>query len=401
MVQTKLRLLSADNHIVEPPDLWTDRIEPKFRDLAPRLVSGDKVGREPYLSVPNADWWMVEESRCVGSVGLSTHAGERYQTGRPDELSQPGNMFDVVDRYESVRPGSYDPHEAIKDMAVDGVEGGVIFPTLGVGGMWQVENSELLSAICRTYNDWIAEFCKPYPERLAGACMINLDDIQVGVDELRRSRRLGLRAAVIAIHPAHERQYHNPEYEPFWEAAQDLDMPICLHSGSNRTARDGMPTDHYNQTDPHEPREIHNGDHFIRRSLTSIIMSGVFERFPRLKVLSVENQAGWAAYWLQEMDTRYKKHRISSWGRFKENVLPSDLFRRNCGVTFQDDQMASEMRSLIGVDSLLWGSDYPHQEGTWPESQQVVREIFKGIPEDELRKITYLNLARIFGFNGA
>ena len=390
MVQTKLRLLSADNHIVEPPDLWTDRIEPKFRDLAPRLVPGDKVGR-----LPSADWWMVEEDRCVGSVGLSTHAGERYKTDSPHEIS-------VRDRYDKVRPGSYDPHEAIKDMAVDGVEGGVIFPTLGVGGMWQVENSELLSAICRAYNDWIAEFCQPYPERLAGACMINLDDIQVGVDELHRSKKLGLRAAVISVHPAHERPYHNAEYDPFWAAAQDLDMPLCLHSGSNRTGRDGVPTDHYDQTDPHEPLDIvyTNGDHWIRRSLTSIILSGVLERFPRLKVLSVENQAGWAAHWLYRLDMRHK-HRLSTWGRFDGDMKPSDYFHRNCGVTFQDDWTASSMRSIIGVENLLWGSDYPHQESTWPESQRVIREIFEGIPEDELLKITSLNLAKIFGFNGA
>ena len=393
MVQTKLKLLSADTHIVEPPDLWTDRIEPKFRALAPRLVSGDKVGREPYLSMPTADWWMVEENRCVGSVGLSTHAGERYKTDRPDEIS-------VRDRYEKVRPGSYDPHEAIKDMEVDGVEGGVIFPTLGVGGMWQVENSELLSAICRTYNDWIAEFCQPYPERLAGAAMINLDDIQVGVDELRRSRRLGLRAAVISVHPAHERPYHNPEYDPFWAAAQDLDMPLCLHSGSNRTGRDGVPTDHYNQTDPNEPLDIvyTHMNRWIRRSLTSMIFSGVFERFPRLKVLSVENLAGWVAHWLYTMDLRYGKPGFSSWGRFKGDLLPSDFFHRNCGVTFQDDWTASAMRSLIGVDNLLWGSDYPHTESTWPESQRVVREIFHDASEEDLRKMTYLNVARVFGF---
>ena len=386
-VQTKLKLLSADTHIVEPPDLWTDRIEPKFRALAPRLVPGDKVGREP-----SADWWMVEENRCVGSVGLSTHAGERFHADRPHDIS-------VRDSYEKVRPGSYDPHEAIKDMDVDGVEGGVIFPTLGVGGMWQVENSELLSAICRTYNDWIAEFCQPYPERLAGACMINLDDIQVGVEELHRAKRLGLRAAVISVHPAHERPYHIPEYDPFWQAAQDLDMPLCLHSGSNRTGRDGVPTDHYDQTDPHEALEVlfPNGDYWVRRSLTSMIFSKVFERYPRLKVVSVENQGGWAAHWLFRVELRYRD-RGTRWGRFEGDMTPSDFFHRNCAVSFQDDWTAVAMRGLIGVDNLVWGSDYPHQEGTWPESQRVVREIFHDASEEDLRKITYLNAARVFGF---
>ena len=133
-----------------------------------------------------------------------------------------------------------------------------------------------------------------------------------------------------------------------------------------------------------------------------MILSGVFDRFPRLKVLSVENLAGWAAHWLYMLDLRYKSRRGGGMGRFQGDVLPpSDFFHRNCGVTFQDDWTASAMRSLIGVDNLLWGSDYPHQESTWPESQRVVREIFEGVPEEELRKITFLNLAKIFGFNGA
>lgn len=390
MVQTKLNLLSADNHVVEPPDLWMSRIESKYRDKAPRLVPGE-----------TADWWMVGEDLCVGSVGLSTHPGERYRQDRQHEMS-------TYDRYEKVRPGSYDPHEAIKDMEVDGVEGAMIFPSLGVGGMWQVADSGLLSAICRTYNDWMTEFCQPYPKRLKGAAMINLDDVPAGVEELRRSRKMGLTAALISVHPAHERQYFNPEYEPFWAAAQDLEMPVCLHSGSNRTGRDGVPADHFNQGDPNEPLDVlyTNLDQWIKQSLTSIILSGVFERYPRLRVVSVENEAGWAGHWLFRLDRRYEKagwheNRLSAWSRFKEDVKPSHFFHQNCAVTFQDDWTAVQYRSTIGVDNLLWGSDYPHKESTWPESQRVIREIFDGVPEDEVRKITYLNAARILGFDGA
>ena len=383
MVQTKLTLLSADNHIVEPPDLWTSRIEPKFRDRAPRLVREE-----------TADWYRVEGDLSIGSLGTATHAGDRYKTDRAYEIP-------LEDRWENVRPGGYDPHEAIKDWDIDGVYGAVVFPTRGVGGLWRLEDSELLSAICRTYNDWIAEFSRPYPERIKGAAMINLDNVQEGVQELHRAKTLGLEAAVITVHPPHGRGYHNQEYEPLWAMAEELDMPLCLHSGSNRSEQDGTPMYHHDRTkDPDEPIEVVwiNSDHWIRRSLTSVIMSGVFERYPRLKMISVENQAGWVAHWLFRLDLWYE-NRPTSWGRFKTDMKPSDFFHRNVFASFQDDWTATALRSMIGVDNLLWGSDYPHTESTWPESQRVIREIFEGVPEEEVRKITCLNTARVFGFS--
>ncbi len=383
MEQDTLRLLSADNHIVEPPDLWTSRIDAQYRDRAPRLISGE-----------TADWYVVEDNRSIGSLGTATHAGDRYRTDRPYEIS-------LEDRWENVRPGGYDPDEAVKDMDLDGVEGAVIFPTRGVGGIWRLEDSGLLSAICHTYNDWIAEFCRPYPKQLKGAAMINLDDVQEGVDELRRARALGLQAAIISVHPAHGRGYHREEYEPFWSTAAELDMPLCLHSGSNRSVRDGIPMYHHDPTmDPDEPLELVyiNGDHWIKRSLTSMTMSGVFERHPDLKVVSVENQGGWVAHWLFRMDLRYRE-RKGIWGRFNSDMTPSDFFHRNISVSFQDDWTAVAMRSLIGVDNLLWGSDYPHTECTWPESRRVIREIFDGVSDEDLGKITFSNTARVFGFS--
>ena len=382
MPQATLRLLSADNHIVEPPDLWTSRIDAKYRDRAPRLVKGE-----------TADWYVVEGDKSIGSLGTATHPGLRLQADKPYEIS-------LEDRWENVRPGGYEPDEAVKDMDLDGVDGAVVFPTRGVGGIWRLQDSGLLSAICRSYNDWIAEFCAPYPERLKGAAMINLDDVPWAVEELSRAKGLGLEAAIITVHPPHELGYDKDVYEPFWAVAEELEMPLCLHSGSNRTVRDGLPMYHHDPTmDPDEPLEVVyiNADHWIKRSLTSMILSRVFERHPRLKVVSVENQAGWVAHWLYRLDLWYRERPVR-WGRYDSGMMPSDYFHRNVFVSFQDDPTAPALRSLIGVENLLWGSDYPHTECTWPESQRVVREILQDVPEEEVRRITYLNAAEVFGF---
>ena len=374
--QTKVMLMSADNHIVEPPDLWSSRIEPKFRDRAPKLVEG-----------ADHDWWYVEGDQCLGSMGNTTNAGARFRTDRPDEIPAEG-------RWESVLPGAYDPHAAVKDMDLDGVYGGVLFPTLCVGGMWRIKDSELLSAICRCYNDWMADFCKPYPDRLKGAAMINVDNVSEAVEELERAKALGLNSCFITVYPQHERQYHSPEYDPFWDAAQSLNLPISLHSGSDR---DFLPMNLYDPADPNQPLGViySTNDYWIRRSLTSMIWSGVFERFPSLKVASIENEAGWAGQWLYKMDLLHRD-RGMMWRRFKDDMKPSDFFHRNCAIGFQEDWVAVKSREAIGVGNLMWGSDYPHTEGTWPDSHRIIREVFSDVTDEELYQMTVTNAARFF-----
>jgi len=376
---TELVLLSADCHIVEPPDLWTARVERKFRDRVPRLVKGEKF-----------DWWCVEGNQSLGSIGNATHPGERFRLDRPHEIPVEG-------RWESVRPGGYDPHQAIVDMGLDGVYGAAMFPTAGVGGIWRTQDSELLDTICRTYNDWIADFCKPYPDRLKGVAMINLESVEEGVKELRRARKLGLTASLITIYPRRERQYHNAEYEPLWAAAQELDMPLCLHSGSHR---DAQRMDGFDNSDPHDPVAIRicTQVYLLQRSLASMIWSGVFERYPALKIVSIENEAMWAAHWMYKMDIHHQDRGVV-WPRFKGDLKPSDFFHRQIFLSFQEDWLAVRERSFIGIENLMWGSDYPHTEGTWPDSRRFVRTIFSEVPDDEVRKMTYDNAARVFGFN--
>ena len=238
---TIAKLLSSDSHVVEPPDLWATRLEPKFRDRAPHVVQED-----------DGDWWIVDGQRTNSFQG-GAQAGKRFE--HHDEVKPAA-------RFAEVRPGAYLPEAHLVDNEADGVYGSVLYPTEGLT-LYGVPDSDLLTAVFRVYNDWIAEFCQAAPQRLKGIAMINVDDIPGAIKELERTRARGLVGAMIAVYPAEERSYDRPEYEPFWAAAQDLDMPLSLHIATNRPSP-GMPLEDNRRT---RPALLANADHWVRVSL--------------------------------------------------------------------------------------------------------------------------------------
>ena len=187
-----IRVISSDSHVIEPPDLWTSRIEPGLKDHAPHVVSE-----------ASGDWWYIEGQRTNSFQG-GTQAGVRFE--RPEELKMGGV-------WEEVRPGGYLPEERIKDLEMDGVYGDVIYPTEGLL-VYNAQDNRLLSAICRTYNDWIAEFCRGFPDRLKGIAMINVDEPAEAAEELRRTRQLGLVGAMITVYPSDPMSYDRPGAQP-------------------------------------------------------------------------------------------------------------------------------------------------------------------------------------------
>jgi predicted TIM-barrel fold metal-dependent hydrolase len=367
-------LISSDSHVVEPPDLWADRIEPKYRDRAPRVVQE-----------ADGDWWIVDGVRTNSFQG-GAQAGKRFE--HQDELRPAAHFADV-------RPGAYLPDAFLQDNAVDGVYGSVVYPTEGLQ-LFSVPDSELLSAIFRAYNDWIADFCSADPGRLKGIALINVDDIPGAIAELQRARRRGLAGAMITVYPAEERSYDRPEYEPFWAAAQDLDMPLSLHIATNRPSP-GLPLEDNRST---RPSLLANADHWVRVSLGHVIFTGVFERYPRLRLGSVEHELSWVPHFLDRLDYTYtQRARRDWWYRFKSDMLPSDFFRRNVFLSFQEDQLGIRDRALIGVETLMWGSDYPHTESTFPRSRQILERILAGVPDAERRQIVCTNVARLYHFD--
>ena len=251
-------------------------------------------------------------------------------------------------------------------------------------------------AVPEINNDWLAEFCKPFPRRIKGIAMLNLDDVQSGVKELERCAKMGLAGAMITIYPPEERAYDSPEYEPLWAAAQDLGMPLSLHISTNRPG----PGQQFSDTDIIKPSFLCNVDHWARMSLANIIFSGVFERYPKLQVGSVEQELSWVPHFVDRMDYTYTQRvQIDPWYRFKEDTLPSDYFHRNVFLGFQEDGLGIRLRDVIGVDSLLWGSDYPHHESTFPRSRQILEEILVDCTEEEKAKIAGGNAARVYNLD--
>lgn len=368
----KFRVISSDNHIVEPPDLWTSRIDAEYKDRCPRLVD-----------VEGGQVWVCEDKRAT-STSQGTQPGVRFED--PEKLKG-------LDTFENVLPGGYIPEEHLKDMDDDGVDVSIVYPSVGLLLFGTVADSNLLNAIFRAYNDFTAEFFSTNPKRLAGIAMINVDEVDVGIQEMERCKKMGFVGAMITVYPPIGRRYDSPEYDPLWAAAQDLETPISLHAATNRV---GSGED-FQGPQSMKLATVVNMDHAVRMSLAEMIYAGVFERYPNLHVGAVEHELSWIPHFLDRLDYCYNQRSGGIAGyRFSDNMVPSDFFRRNVFAGFQEDAMGIKLRDAIGVDTLQWGADYPHQEGTFPRSREVLERILADCTEEERAKIAGGNAARVY-----
>src|SRR5580658_4068369 len=369
-------VLSSDSHVFEPPDLWQTRIDKAFRDRAPRIKRID-----------GGDAVVVEADQVLSGIGLISNAGARFDA--PETISATG-------KFEDVHRGGYDPQQHIEDMALDGVAGEVLYPSQGLF-YFKVADTPLMSAIFRAYNGWLAEFCRTDPARLKGIAMINLDDVREGIGELERAARLGLAGAMITEYPLEHRRYDQSEYEPFWAAAAALGMPLSLHTATRRQGKIRGAGD----MTLRDASSRSTKAFYPALSLCDLIFSGVFERHPSLTVAIVEFELAWVPHVLSSMDYTYRERTGEAIYRFKNTMLPSDFFHRNVVLGFQEDAIGIRLRDVIGVDNMMWGSDYPHSESTFPQSRKILAEILAGVPDDEQAKIAAGNTARVYHFDEA
>lgn len=368
-------LISADSHVNEPANLWKERIEKRFKDRAPYMVD-NPPGQPP------GSYFILEGIPPV-------HQAQGIGAGKtPEELPK----FFEESTYEDVRPGGWDPAERIKDMDLDGVQADVIYTTLGFR-IFHLEDAALQRACFQVYNDWLAEYCSHAPSRMAGLALISLYDIGQAVKDLHQCAKAGMKGAMIWCSPPHEQPYSSPMYDPVWAEAEELKLPISLHSitgvgpESRFVTRD--PVDRYVRSTilAHE----------VQRTLTTLIFSGVLERFPDLKFVSGENEVGWLPFFLQKLDQTQDEYQYLY--PTPLTMKASEYFQRQVYATFIDDPVGVATRQFIGSRNIMWSSDYPHTVSTWPNSREVVERDLQGVPEGEKEDIIRGNAARLYGFD--
>jgi predicted TIM-barrel fold metal-dependent hydrolase len=374
----KERVVSSDSHVVEPAELWIERLDRRFKDQAPKVIKNE--GRPGYSFVaPGVVPFPLASISAIGKSG--------------DELKQ-----HLTTGYEAARPSGWDPVERLKDQDIDGVCAEVLYTSLGMP-LFSLPDTELQQACFGAYNDWLADFASHSPRRLYPIALISLDDVAGGVREMERCLKRGHRGVqVCGVAPA-ERPYYSTEYDAFWTAAQELQVPVSLHLGTGRKSMQGRGGGQVRLTG----RDFMINTtlapvHEIQRSLCSLIFGGVLERFPRLRIVSAENDSGWFPHMLYRIDHFYQKFGTMS-DEMNLTMKPSDYVRRNVWVTFQDDMVGPMTWKMFGEDNYMWASDFPHGDCTWPNSRKVIATDFAGVPERVTSKIVFDNAVKLYGLD--
>jgi predicted TIM-barrel fold metal-dependent hydrolase len=376
-LQPHMKLISVDDHLIEHPRVWADRLPARLRDAGPRIEQLDRGDEPP------ADVWFYE-GRQYPQIGLNAVAGKR-----PEEYG-----LDPV-RYTDMIPGCYDPNARLIDMDVDGVWGAMCFPSFPrfAGTVFLEADDKDLALLCvRAYNDFVLdEWSAVAPDRFIPVVIMPLWDADACVDEVKRTAAKGAKAITFPENPVPLGlpSFHTDHWDRFLSTVEESGMPLCMHFGSS-----GSPP----QTAPEAPFAVMItlfGCNSMA-SVTDMIFSPMFHRHPKLKIGMSEGGIGWIPYILERADYVWERHRY--YQNVVRDVRPSDLFRRHIHGCFISDEHGVESRHRIGIDNITWECDYPHSDSNWPNSRKVATEVFREIPDDEVHRMVELNTRRLYNF---
>jgi predicted TIM-barrel fold metal-dependent hydrolase len=357
-------IISADSHITEAPDTYTAHIDARWRDRAPRIVRVEGQG----------DVFQIDGMKRPIQLGLVAAAGKA-----PDEITQGGVTFDELHR------GGWDPDARLQDQDRDGVAAEVIYPTVGML-LCNHSDFDYKSACFAAYNRWIAQYCDRHPTRLLGCGQTAGGSPAEMVEDMKAIKALGLRGVMMPGNPAQE-DYDSPIYDPVWATAIELGLPLSFHILTTREAA------------PVRGPRINTFLSIIRGNqdiMGTLIFGGVFERFPQLRVVCVEADAGWVPHYMYRMDHAYKRHRNWLAPGIKLSRLPSEIFAEHIYTTFQDDWVAFRSADQMNWRRLMWANDFPHSDSTWPWSQEMLAEQAARLSEAQRRAILSDNVAELY-----
>jgi predicted TIM-barrel fold metal-dependent hydrolase len=369
---------SADSHIVEPAQLFAS-LERQFGERAPRIVHDPDWG--DFLVAPGVSGREAFSARYAGiPVGRLGVAGAN--------LDDPEVQQQIKRGYSGLRPGIVDPVERLRDQDADGVGLEVLFPSLYFR-VFGLPDTEVLLAAFRAYNDWIADYMSQAPDRLIGLALIPMQDPAAAIVELDRVLKLGFRGGCIPCTAPGGRPYHDAAYDAVWARAQEARFPLSMHifTGANEGVS-GM-------RDLDAITSYASAATVIQITVSDLICQGVAQRFPELKFVCAEWETGWLAHWLERLDHAFYRSRNAAVADL--DLKPTEYWRRQFYATFEDDRIGVQTREMIGVNTLMWGNDFPHHDSIWPNSVEILDDIFEGVPAAERRAMTAGNLAALYG----
>ncbi len=382
------KLISADSHVNEPPAAW-ERVQKEYGERAPKVVK-DPPG------VPKGIWLVIDG---IPPIGLSHYS--KGQVGAKDkgiaEVDQEKHFetirFNETFRYEDY-PGGWEPAARLKDQDIDGIDAEILFSS-AVRQLYSIADEPFQRAIFNSYNDWLHEFCSYAPNRLIGLATISILESDHTVADIHRYAKLGFRGVQIATRIKNS-GYYEPKYEPMWEALEETGMVLNVHTSTTQ----GVARTHYEGPREVEPKKQSLG--FAGRQapaqefLGNVILSGVFDRHPSLKVVCAEFDVGWVANLVQQVDYWFGRQSTFDADRNINKLPPSEYFKKNVFFTYQDDRAGVLTTSVYGADNFLWASDYPHGVTTWPYSKETVDRNCADIDPAIKRKINRENVARLY-----
>jgi predicted TIM-barrel fold metal-dependent hydrolase len=364
------RLISADGHLNEPRDVWTSRVASKYRDLVPRVES-----------LPEGDGWIFPGSETAIPFSWGATAGRA-----------PKDMGPWC-RYEDINPGSYDPVSRVKEMDEDRVDAELIFGSNYPSTYVAVcEDDDLHHEMVRAYNDFMSEFCGTAPDRLGGTALLPSRGVEGCLKEIERVVEMpGFVAFLLKRYPNGDLSIQ-PEDDAVWEAIEASGKPVVIHVGLvnqmiGRQRADSLPGTGHMYDAPSR--------------MLQFIFSGVLDRFPNIRVPFIEVDCGWIPYFEEQADDNYMRHSKASLRDLKLNRRPSEYMHEFFPAAFITDSFAVNNRHVIGVDRMLWSSDYPHITTDWPYSWKTINATFRDVPADERHAILAGNSERLFKFGKA